>query len=134
MVPRPVRNLRRIGPILRPDSASVDSPAVPKATKRERQRQNKEARRAACRRRRSASKRNRTIRNLVLLLIPLVIIFVCSSSPRATTATSKQFDAPSNFDHLRHHGSHQAREDHAAEARRWRSTRPSSTPRCMHTT
>ena len=55
---------------------SVDSPAVPKATKRERQRQNKEARRAAVQEAEKRTKRNRTIRNLVLVLIPLVIVFV----------------------------------------------------------
>jgi cyclophilin family peptidyl-prolyl cis-trans isomerase len=49
---------------------------VPKATKRERQRQNKEARRAAMQEAEKRHKRNRTIRNLVLLLIPLAIIFV----------------------------------------------------------
>jgi cyclophilin family peptidyl-prolyl cis-trans isomerase len=49
---------------------------VPKATKRERQRQNKEARRAAMQEAEKRKKRNRTIRNVVLLLIPLVIIFV----------------------------------------------------------
>ena len=55
---------------------SVDCPAVPKATKRERQRQNKEVRRAAMQEAEKRRKRNRTIRNLVLLLIPLAIIFV----------------------------------------------------------
>jgi peptidyl-prolyl cis-trans isomerase B (cyclophilin B) len=49
---------------------------VPKATKRERQRQNKEARRAAMEEEAKRHRRNRTIRNLALLLIPLVIIFV----------------------------------------------------------
>jgi cyclophilin family peptidyl-prolyl cis-trans isomerase len=49
---------------------------VPKATKRERQRQNKEARRAAVQEAEKRHKRNRTIRNLVLLLIPLAIVFV----------------------------------------------------------
>jgi len=49
---------------------------VPKATKRDRQRQNKEARRAALQEAEKRRKRNRTIRNLVLLLIPLVVIFV----------------------------------------------------------
>ncbi len=77
MVPRqgpepPARN-----PAIRcPEVPSVDSPAVPKATKRERQRQNKEARRAAMQEAEKRTKRNRTIRNLVLLLIPLAIIFV----------------------------------------------------------
>ena len=49
---------------------------MPKATKRERQRQNKEARRAAMQEAEKRHKRNRTIRNLALLLVPLVIIFV----------------------------------------------------------
>ena len=52
------------------DAASVDSPAVPKATKRERQRQNKEARRAAMQEAEKRHKRNRTIRNLVLAAHP----------------------------------------------------------------
>ena len=49
---------------------------MPKATKRERQRQNKEARRAAVQEAEKRHRRNRTIRNVALLLIPLVIIFV----------------------------------------------------------
>ncbi len=49
---------------------------MPKATKRERQRQNKEARRAAMLEEEKRRKRLRTFRNVGLLLIPLVIIFV----------------------------------------------------------
>ena len=49
---------------------------MPKATKRERQRQNRDARRQAMQEAEKRKKRNRTIRNLSLLLIPLVILFV----------------------------------------------------------
>jgi cyclophilin family peptidyl-prolyl cis-trans isomerase len=49
---------------------------VPKATKRERQRLNKEARREAMQAEEKRRRRNRTIRNVGLLMIPLVIIFV----------------------------------------------------------
>ena len=63
-----------------PDPASappsVDSPAVPKATKRERQRQNRDARRQAMEEAEKRKRRMRTGRNLALLLIPLVILFV----------------------------------------------------------
>jgi peptidyl-prolyl cis-trans isomerase B (cyclophilin B) len=74
MVPRAARD--PLSDCLGKEAASVDSPAVPKATKRERQRQNKEARRAAVQEAEKRHKRNRTIRNLVLLLIPLVVVFV----------------------------------------------------------
>jgi peptidyl-prolyl cis-trans isomerase B (cyclophilin B) len=49
---------------------------VPKATKRERQRQNREVRRQAMQEAEKRRRRNRTLRNVGLLLIPLVIIFV----------------------------------------------------------
>jgi cyclophilin family peptidyl-prolyl cis-trans isomerase len=49
---------------------------VPKATKRERQRLNRDARREAMLAEEKRRKRLRTIRNLALLLIPLVILFV----------------------------------------------------------
>jgi cyclophilin family peptidyl-prolyl cis-trans isomerase len=49
---------------------------VPKATKRERQRQNRDARREAMMEVEKRRKRNRTLRNLALLLLPLVILFV----------------------------------------------------------
>jgi cyclophilin family peptidyl-prolyl cis-trans isomerase len=62
--------------ILWPDSVSVDSPAVPKATKRERQHQNRDARRAAMEEEAKRHRRNRTIRNFALLLVPLVVLFV----------------------------------------------------------
>ena len=55
---------------------SVDSPAVPKATKRERQRQNREIRREAMLAAEKRRKRFRTARTIGLLLIPIVIIFV----------------------------------------------------------
>jgi peptidyl-prolyl cis-trans isomerase B (cyclophilin B) len=49
---------------------------VPKATKRERQRQNKEARRAALQEAEKRHRRNRTIRNMAFLLVPVIVIFV----------------------------------------------------------
>jgi peptidyl-prolyl cis-trans isomerase B (cyclophilin B) len=49
---------------------------VPKATKRERQRQNRDARRQAMLEAEKRRRRMRTIRNLSFLLIPLVILFV----------------------------------------------------------
>jgi peptidyl-prolyl cis-trans isomerase B (cyclophilin B) len=49
---------------------------VPKATKRERQRQNRDARREAMMEAEKRRKRNRTLRNLALVLLPLVILFV----------------------------------------------------------
>jgi peptidyl-prolyl cis-trans isomerase B (cyclophilin B) len=67
---------------------------VPKATKRERQRQNRDARREAMFEAEKKRKRMRTARNIGLLLIPLVILFVIlqvtnsddsSSSSSATT-------------------------------------------------
>jgi peptidyl-prolyl cis-trans isomerase B (cyclophilin B) len=87
-------------PILGPVSPSVDSPAVPKATKRERQRQNRDARRLAMQEAEKRRRRMRTARNIGLLLIPLVILFVIlqltnsddssdKSSASAITCTSK---------------------------------------------
>jgi cyclophilin family peptidyl-prolyl cis-trans isomerase len=49
---------------------------VPKATKRERQRQNRDARRQAMQEAEKRKKRNRAIRNGIFILIPLVILFV----------------------------------------------------------
>jgi peptidyl-prolyl cis-trans isomerase B (cyclophilin B) len=49
---------------------------VPKATKRERQRQNRDARRQAMLEAEKRKRRNRTARNIGLLLVPLVILFV----------------------------------------------------------
>jgi cyclophilin family peptidyl-prolyl cis-trans isomerase len=71
---------------------------VPKATKRERQRQNKEARRAAMEEAEKRHKRNRTIRNLVLLLIPLAIIFVVLQVTKSDDSSSKKnASGPTNF-------------------------------------
>jgi cyclophilin family peptidyl-prolyl cis-trans isomerase len=73
---------------------------VPKATKRERQRQNKEARRAAVQEAEKRHKRNRTIRNLVLLLIPLAIVFVVlqlTKSDSSDKKSSSSSSAPTNF-------------------------------------
>jgi peptidyl-prolyl cis-trans isomerase B (cyclophilin B) len=66
---------------------------VPKATKRERQRQNRDARRQAMMEAEKRKRRMRTIRNLSFLLIPLVILFVVlqltngSDSSTSTAAT-----------------------------------------------
>jgi peptidyl-prolyl cis-trans isomerase B (cyclophilin B) len=57
------------------DSPSVDSPAVPKATKRERQRQNREIRREAMLAAERRRKRLRTARALAIPLLVLVAIF-----------------------------------------------------------
>ncbi|HEY3672359.1 MAG TPA: peptidylprolyl isomerase [Acidimicrobiia bacterium] len=73
---------------------------MPKATKRERQRQNKEARRAAVQEAEKRHKRNRTIRNLVLLLIPLAIVFVVlqlTKSDSSDKKSSSSSSAPTNF-------------------------------------
>jgi len=62
---------------------SVDSPAVPKATKRERQRQNKEARRAAMQEAEKRKKRNRLIRNggiALVLAVGLALLFSALNS------------------------------------------------------
>lgn len=77
---------------------SVDSPAVPKANKRERQRQNKEARRAAQLEEEKRHKRNRTIRNVVLLLIPLVIIFVILQLTNSNDSSSKNSSSSSQIE------------------------------------
>jgi cyclophilin family peptidyl-prolyl cis-trans isomerase len=69
---------------------------VPKATKRERQRQNKEARRAAMQEAEKRHKRNRTIRNLVLLLIPLVIIFVVLQLTKSDDSKATKNDKSSS--------------------------------------
>jgi cyclophilin family peptidyl-prolyl cis-trans isomerase len=61
---------------------------VPKATKRERQRQNKEARRAAEEEVAKRHRRNRTIRNVAFLLIPLVIIFVILQLTNSNSSSS----------------------------------------------
>jgi cyclophilin family peptidyl-prolyl cis-trans isomerase len=74
---------------------------VPKASKRERQRLNREARREAMMEAEKRRKRNRTARNLVFLLVPLVILFVVlqltksDSSSKSTTTTTAA--GPTNF-------------------------------------
>ncbi len=55
--------------------ASIDFPAVPTATKRERQRINREARRLAILEAEKRRKRNKTLRNVALLLVPVIVIF-----------------------------------------------------------
>jgi cyclophilin family peptidyl-prolyl cis-trans isomerase len=68
---------------------------VPKATKRERQRQNRDARRQAMMEAEKRRRRMHTIRNLSFLLIPLVILFVVlqltnsSDSSSNSAATTK---------------------------------------------
>ena len=59
-----------------PEVPSVDSPAVPKATKRERQRQNKEARRAAMQEAEKRPSATAPSATSCSLLIPLAILFV----------------------------------------------------------
>ena len=70
---------------------------MPKANKRERQRQNRDARREAMLEAEKKRKRMRTARNVGLLLVPLVILFVIlqvtnsndSSSSSSSAATTK---------------------------------------------
>jgi cyclophilin family peptidyl-prolyl cis-trans isomerase len=72
---------------------------VPKATKRERQRQNKEARRAAMHEAQKRRKRNRAIRNgaiaFVALAIVLIIVSVTNSSD--DSKDEKSSSGPTNF-------------------------------------
>lgn len=62
---------------------------MPKATKRERQRQNKEARRAAMLEDEKRRKRKRTFRNLGLMLVPVVVILVIVSVTNNSSSNSK---------------------------------------------
>jgi cyclophilin family peptidyl-prolyl cis-trans isomerase len=62
---------------------------VPKATKRERQRLNRDARREAMLAEEKKRKRIRTIRNLALLLVPLVILFVVLQLTKGDDSSSK---------------------------------------------
>jgi len=71
---------------------------VPKATKRERQRLNRDARREAMLAEEKKRKRMRTIRNLALLLIPLVILFVILQVTNSDDSSSKSSaPGPTNF-------------------------------------
>ncbi len=70
---------------------------MPKATKRERQRQNKEARRAAMMEAEKRKKRNRTIRNLAFILVPLAILFVVLQLTNGSDSKSSSSSAPTNF-------------------------------------
>ena len=88
---------RRRRPILPRVSPSVDSPAVPKATKRERQRQNREARRQAMEEAAKRKRRTRTARNIALLLVPLVILFVIlqltnSDDSKSSSDITRRYD------------------------------------------
>jgi peptidylprolyl isomerase len=62
---------------------------VPSSEKRERQRQNRDARRVAEFEAEKKRKRNRSIRNFGLLLIPLVIVFVVLQVTRSDNSSSK---------------------------------------------
>ncbi len=88
-----------MGPILGPVSPSVDSPAVPKASKRERQRLNRDARREAMLAEEKKRKRMRTTRNLAFLLVPLVILFVILQLTKndSSSSSSSSKPAPTNF-------------------------------------
>jgi peptidyl-prolyl cis-trans isomerase B (cyclophilin B) len=61
--------------ILRPIPASIDSPAVPSANKRERQRQNRDARREAMLEDAKRRRRFKTGRNVVIALVALGVVF-----------------------------------------------------------
>jgi peptidyl-prolyl cis-trans isomerase B (cyclophilin B) len=62
---------------------------VPKATKRERQRQNRDARRQAMEEAAKRKRRMKTARNVGLLLIPLVILFVILQVTNSDDSDSK---------------------------------------------
>jgi cyclophilin family peptidyl-prolyl cis-trans isomerase len=71
---------------------------VPKATKRERQRQNRDARRQAMMEAEKRRRRMRTGRNLAFLLIPLVILFVVLQVTNNSDSSSKSSSSgPTNF-------------------------------------
>ena len=92
--------------ILRPFGPSIDSPAVPKANKRERQRQNRDARREAMLEAAKRRRRFKTARNVVIALVVLGAVFAVvqltksddssdasSSEPAAVTCVNR---TPSN--------------------------------------
>jgi cyclophilin family peptidyl-prolyl cis-trans isomerase len=68
---------------------------VPKATKRERQRLNRDARREAMLAEEKKRKRMKTIRNLAFLLIPLVILFVVLQLTNSNDSSSKSSSSSS---------------------------------------
>ena len=122
-------------PILRRKWASVDSPAVPKATKRERQRQNRDARRAAMLAEEKRRRRFKSIRLFVIIIgAAVALAFLVSltrsddsdsSAANAISCTNKkpeapptnlQAAAPTCDDHrpdrqLRGHARHELRQD-----------------------
>ncbi len=69
---------------------------MPKATKRERQRLNRETRREAMLAEEKKRKRMRTIRNLALLLVPLVILFVVLQLTKSDDTSSTSASATKN--------------------------------------
>jgi cyclophilin family peptidyl-prolyl cis-trans isomerase len=69
---------------------------VPKATKRERQRLNRDARREAMLAEEKKRKRLRTARNLALLLVPLAILFVVLQITNSNDSSSKSSSATKN--------------------------------------
>jgi peptidyl-prolyl cis-trans isomerase B (cyclophilin B) len=69
---------------------------VPKATKRERQRQNRDARRQAMEDAAKRKRRMRTARNLGLLLVPLVILFVILQVTNSDDSDNKSAAATKN--------------------------------------
>jgi peptidyl-prolyl cis-trans isomerase B (cyclophilin B) len=70
---------------------------VPKATKRERQRQNRDARRQAMEEAAKRKRRMRTGRNLALLLVPLVILFVVLQVTNSDDSSSKSDKASTDL-------------------------------------
>ena len=98
---------RRNRPILRRKSASIDSPAVPKATKRERQRQNRDTRRAAMQAEEKRRRRFKTIRLFVIIIGAAVALAFLVSLTRERrqrlvgrqapiTCTNKKPDSPAD--------------------------------------
>jgi cyclophilin family peptidyl-prolyl cis-trans isomerase len=76
---------------------------VPKATKRERQRQNRDARRVEVMEAEKRHKRNKTLRNLGLVLIPIVVVLVIVSltnreDDNDTRASNNQDETARSFD------------------------------------
>jgi peptidyl-prolyl cis-trans isomerase B (cyclophilin B) len=69
---------------------------VPKATKRERQRQNRDARRQAMEEAEKKRRRNRTARNIALLLVPLVILFVILQLTNSDDSSNSSSSATKN--------------------------------------
>src|SRR5215510_11422908 len=77
---------------------SVDSPAVPKATKRERQRQNRDARREAQLAAEKRRRRFKTARNVGLVFLALLVLLgILQLTKSDDSSSSNASAAPTNF-------------------------------------